>query len=101
MSYYSLEPLNAESFRQGTPLIAFFVFMPKRQYFAVRRRLHANDECYLLNAFFDYDHIANNGGELTKAIVLFIPEASQDFRYYAGLAESCGMALKFYILKYE
>lgn len=101
MSCYSLEVLNAESFRQGTPLIAFFVFMPKRQYFAVLKQLNSKDDCYTLNTFFNQDYIANNGGEPARSIPLFIPETSQPYSYYSNLAEACGNTLKFYILKYE
>lgn len=101
MSCYSMEVLNAESFRKGTPVIAFFVFMPKRQYFAVLKQLYSKDDCYTLNTFFNQDYIANNGGESARSIPLFIPVTSQPYSYYAGLAEACGAALKFYILKYE
>lgn len=96
ISLYALAPLTAANYRKGEPIIAFFVFMPKRQYFAVRRRLYANDECYLLNGFFNNDYTDNSGGEAARAIPFFIPEASQDFKYYAGLSSS---RLKFYILK--
>ncbi|MBR2510137.1 MAG: glycosyltransferase family 39 protein [Lentisphaeria bacterium] len=101
MSYYSMEVLNAESFRQGIPLIAFFVFMPKDQYLAVRRLLFRKDECYLLNAFFNHDLTDDSNGQVYRAIPFFIPAPSQNYEYYAKLAELAGSRLKFYILKYE
>ena len=85
-------------FRKKSSLVAFIVFMPKQQYSAVRRLLYKNDECYLFNAFFNQDFIDNSNRQAVRSIPIFIPEASQDYEYYAGLAESCGSALKFYAL---
>ena len=96
-----MEVLNAESFRQGIPLIAFFVFMPKDQYLAVRRLLFRKDECYLLNAFFNRDLTDDSNGKVYRAIPFFIPAPSQNYEYYVKLAELAGSRLKFYILKYE
>ena len=74
------------------PVIAFFVEMPKRQYMIVRNILYSHDDCYLLNAFFGQER----GVQKLRSIPYFIPEASQDYEYYARMS---GSRLKFYILK--
>ena len=99
MSYYALELLNEESFRPGAPLVAFFVFMPKNQYFAIRKQLYLHDDCYLLNAFFNRDYETDNAVQKFKAIPYLIPSASQNYRFYAELEKNGGGKLKFYLLK--
>ena len=97
MSMYTLMPLTERNFCKGKPLIAFFVSMPKRRYFAMRKKLFDGDDCYLLNAFFNRDYIEDYTGAAVRSIPFFIPETSHDFAYYAELATP---ELKFYILNY-
>lgn len=95
LSAYHLAPLDKQIFRKKSSLVAFIVFMPKQQYFAVRRLLYKNDECYIFNAFFNQDFIDNSSRQAVRSIPFFIPEASQDYEYYARMS---GAGLKFYIL---
>ena len=95
ISIYHLKPLTAANFRKGKPVIAFFVFMPKRQYSAICKQLFLKDDCYVLNAFFNRDYTDNTSGRASRSIPFFIPETSQDFEYYANFSSH---ALRFFIL---
>lgn len=92
MMMYHLIPLEKAFYHKKMPVIAFFVEMPKRQYMIVRNILYSHDDCYLLNAFFGRER----GVQKLRSIPYFIPEASQDYEYYARMS---GSRLKFYILK--
>ena len=50
---------------------------------------------YIFNAFFNQDFIDNSNRQAVRSIPIFIPEASQDYEYYARMS---GSRLKFYIL---
>ena len=101
ISIYGIEPLTAANFRKGKSVLVFFVFMPKRQYYAVRKQLLLKDECYLLNAFFNRDYTSDYDREAVRAIPYLIPSVTQEYDFYAKLAEYSGSKLRFYVLNAE